>query len=67
MNRWRRESFRVAITTKQNHIWLVINLNMKGVSGGIAVARYPAQFMGESGFYGILIISFFYQKIINMS
>ena len=24
-------------------------------------------FMGESGFYDILIISLFYQKIINMS
>ena len=32
-----------------------------------AVARYPAKFMGESGFYDILIISLFYQKIIDMS
>ena len=30
-------------------------------------ARYPAQFTGERCFYDIVIISLFYQKIINVS
>ena len=30
-------------------------------------ARYLAKFIGESGFYDLVIISLSYQKMINMS
>ena len=32
-----------------------------------ALARHPAKFMRKSGFYDILIISLFYQNIIDIS
>ena len=51
----------------QDSLLKVDIFNMEGRGYIRAIARHPAKFMGESSFYDILIISLFYQKIIDMS